>query len=250
VQDPPSTWRPIREVAASSVPSDAVDRWAPLIAEAAKRFSIPEAWIRAVVRAESGGEIMLDGRPITSRVGAMGLMQIMPETYAELRRHFGFGSDPYDPHDNILAGAAYLREMFDRFGYPALFTAYSAGAERFESYTRDGANLPAETWNYLAKLGPGIAETALATGSVSVPGEQKMDRSEGPRHVDFSSGRALSFVLGGDGTSGSAAKDDAPGSTNLTAPTGSILVSRSDRSAPAEEQSRRLLFVPLAGEPR
>src|SRR6185312_11026486 len=114
----------------------------------------------------SGGHTVLDGRPITSRAGAMGLMQLMPETYAELRRRYGLGSNPYDPHDNIVAGAAYLRQMFDRYGYPALFAAYNAGRERFEAYAQGSENLPAETWNYLAKFGPDIAETVLAMGSV------------------------------------------------------------------------------------
>ena len=50
----------------------------------------------------------------------MALMQVMPGTFAELTRRYGLGSDPYDPRANILAGAAYLREMYDRYG-PAHF---------------------------------------------------------------------------------------------------------------------------------
>ena len=49
----------------------------------------------------------------------MGLMQVMPRTYDMLRQRYRLASDPYEPHDNILAGAAYLREMYDRFGSPA-----------------------------------------------------------------------------------------------------------------------------------
>ena len=45
-----------------------IDRWQPFIAEAAARFDIPEAWIRAVMQAESGGRTILDGRPIASPV--------------------------------------------------------------------------------------------------------------------------------------------------------------------------------------
>jgi hypothetical protein len=48
----------------------------------------------------------------------MGLMQIMPETWAILRAHSGLGANPYDPHDNIRACAAYLRELHDRYGTP------------------------------------------------------------------------------------------------------------------------------------
>ena len=46
----------------------------------------------------------------------MGLMQIMPKTWAELRARYGLGADPFDPRDNILAGAAYIRELHDRYG--------------------------------------------------------------------------------------------------------------------------------------
>jgi len=130
----------------------APDRWQELIAEASRRFGVSEAWIRAVIQAESGGRTMLDGRPITSRAGAMGLMQVMPGTYEEMRRAHGLGSDPYDPRDNILAGAAYLRAMYDRYGYPGLFAAYNAGPERYDEYLSHGRSLPAETRTYLATV--------------------------------------------------------------------------------------------------
>src|SRR3546814_2650793 len=84
---------------------------------------IPQGWIAAVMQAESAGLTHLHGHPITSRAGAMGLMQLMPGTWAAMRRQHGLGGDPYDPRDNILAGAAYLRAMYDRFGYPGLFVA-------------------------------------------------------------------------------------------------------------------------------
>src|SRR3546814_10645940 len=58
----------------------ALDRWRDFIAEASRRFGVPEAWIRAVMKAESGGRTVLDGRPITSRAGAMGPMQVMPRS--------------------------------------------------------------------------------------------------------------------------------------------------------------------------
>jgi hypothetical protein len=95
----------------------AVDRWQAFITEAERRFNVPEAWIRAVMQAESGGLTMVNGHPITSRAGAMGLMQVMPGTYESLRLAHGLGADPYDPRDNILAGTAYLRAMYDRYGY-------------------------------------------------------------------------------------------------------------------------------------
>lgn len=147
----------------------ALDRWQELIAEASHRFSVPEAWIRAVMQAESGGRTMLDGRPITSGAGAMGLMQVMPDTYEELRHAHGLGYDPYDPRDNILAGAAYLRAMYDRYGYPGLFAAYNAGPERYDEYLRDGRPLPPETRAYLAtvaQIDPGsLPSPSAASGT-------------------------------------------------------------------------------------
>ena len=130
-----------------------LDSWSAFIAEASRRFGISEAWIRAVMRAESGGQTMLDGRPITSHAGAMGLMQVMPETWVGLRSRYGLGVDPYDPHDNILAGAAYLRELYQRYGYPDLFAAYNAGPARFDEHLLTGRPLPDETRAYLASLG-------------------------------------------------------------------------------------------------
>jgi len=129
-----------------------IDRWQPHIAEAAARFDIPEAWIRAVMKAESGGRTRLGGRPITSRAGALGLMQVMPDTYAEMRLQHGLGPDPHDPRDNILAGTAYLRAMYERFGFPGLFAAYNAGPGRYQEHLDHGRPLPAETRAYLAAL--------------------------------------------------------------------------------------------------
>jgi len=82
----------------------------------------------------------------------MGLMQLMPGTWATMRRRHGLGPDPHDPRDNILAGAAYLREMHDLFGYPGLFAAYNAGPGRYAEHLRTGRPLPAETRAYIAQL--------------------------------------------------------------------------------------------------
>jgi len=160
-----------------------IDRWQPFITEASRRFGLPEAWIGAVMRAESGGQAMLDGRPITSRVGAMGLMQVMPETWAELRDRYALGSNPYDPRDNILAGTAYLRELYARYGYPDLFAAYNAGPARLNEHLFSGRPLPDETRAYLAALGQ--------------PGFEQLQTS------DIPSGASLFFSLhiAGGGTS-------------------------------------------------
>jgi hypothetical protein len=102
--------------------------------------------------AESGGQVMQGGRPVVSRAGAMGLMQLMPGTWRDMRLALGLGADPFDPHDNILAGAAYLRLMYDRFGYPGLFAAYNAGPARYAASLSSARPLPSETRAYVAKV--------------------------------------------------------------------------------------------------
>ncbi|MBJ7441928.1 MAG: lytic transglycosylase domain-containing protein [Sphingopyxis sp.] len=132
--------------------ADPVERWQPHIAEASSRFGVPAAWIERVIRAESGGRTELGGRPIVSSAGAIGLMQLMPGTWAAMRRRLGLGSDPHQPRDNILAGTFYLRLMHDRFGYPGLFAAYNAGPGRYAEYLAGGRRLPGETRAYLAQV--------------------------------------------------------------------------------------------------
>ncbi len=127
------------------------DLWADHIAEAAKRFAIPERWIRAVMAVESAGDVRA-----LSAAGAMGLMQIMPVTWEELRAKHGLGNDPYDVHNNVLAGAAYLREMHDRYGsITGTLAAYNAGPGRYERHLA-GERLPAETVEYVARIMPMI----------------------------------------------------------------------------------------------
>ena len=142
-----------------------VDRWSGYIAEGSARAGIPAEWIRRVMRAESGGRILLNGRPITSNAGAMGLMQLMPATWREMRARLGLGPDPHDPRDNILAGAAYLRLMYERFGYPGLFAAYNAGPARFANHLATGRRLPAETVSYVATVSGRRQEPAAAPSS-------------------------------------------------------------------------------------
>ena len=172
------------------------------VADAARRFGIPEVWIWAVMRVES----RVNSRAV-SRAGAMGLMQIMPATWAGLRARYGLGTDPFDVRDNIMAGAAYLREMHDRYGNPsAMLAAYNAGPGRYDDYVSRGRPLPAETVGYLAQLtavvgAPGAVETAVSappdrfawrraalfvriTGSGSVsPAAQSDDTSDAPSTI-------------------------------------------------------------------
>lgn len=140
-----------------------VERWSPYVREASARFDIPEGWIKRVMRAESGGRTTINGARITSRAGAMGLMQLMPGTWAEMRRKHRLGPDPHDPRDNILAGAAYLRAMHDRFGHPGLFAAYNAGPDRYAEHLATGRRLPAETVAYAAAVGASPPRRFAAT---------------------------------------------------------------------------------------
>jgi membrane-bound lytic murein transglycosylase B len=138
---------------AAMSPQALMTRWEPLIGEASRRFHVPADWIRAVMRMESGGRTVLAGdAPITSDAGAMGIMQVEPGTYDEMRRQYALGSDPYDPHDNVMAGAAYLRWLHGKYGYPAMFAAYNDGPGNLEDHLHKGRKLPAETKNYIAGI--------------------------------------------------------------------------------------------------
>lgn len=130
--------------------ADGTARWSELVEQSAQRVGLPPEWIARVMHIESKGQTSLAGRPIVSRAGAMGLMQLMPETWREMRALLGLGADPHDPGDNILAGAFYLRTMYDRFGYPGLFAAYNAGPRRYAEHLASGRALPAETRHYVA----------------------------------------------------------------------------------------------------
>jgi hypothetical protein len=140
-------------------PGSARDPWGPYITEASSRFDIPERWIREVMRVESGGRTEMNGAPITSGAGAMGLMQVMPATYDELRSRYTLGDDPYDPHNSILAGTAYIRELYDLYGSPGFLAAYNGGPGRLDDYLTRNRALPDETRRYVAKIGPYITDS-------------------------------------------------------------------------------------------
>lgn len=140
--------------------------WRVHVSDAAARFGLPEEWVLRVIAAESGGRTELGGKPITSHAGAMGLMQVMPATWASLRARYRLGPDPHDPRDNIVAGTAYLRDMYDRFGYPGLFAAYNAGPGRYGEHLARGRPLPRETRDYVAKItGQAALPRALVTSA-------------------------------------------------------------------------------------
>lgn len=116
----------------------------------------------------------------------------MPGTWANMRARFALGTDPHDPRDKILAVTAYLRPMYDRFGYPGLFAAYNAGPVRYARHLTTGRPLPRETITYLVAVtgGPGthgarvsqhpepavptlFAVPVRAIGAASAPAERR-----------------------------------------------------------------------------
>jgi hypothetical protein len=138
-----------------------LNRWDHLITEASQRFQVPKAWIRAVMRQESGGRTMLgENKPIVSHAGAVGLMQVMPATYEQMAEQHKLGENPFDARNNIMAGAAYLRWLHKRYGFPKMFAAYNAGPGRVER----GGRLPAETRAYVG----GITKTLKAHSDLDV----------------------------------------------------------------------------------
>jgi hypothetical protein len=195
--------------------------YADPVAEVARRFGIPQRWIWAVMHIESNGDVRA-----VSPAGAMGLMQIMPATWAGLRTRYRLGSDPFDARDNILAGAAYLREMYDRYGdVTAMLAAYNAGPGRYDEYLSRGRPLPVATRTYIAKLASiigGSDNTRLAVAQPSDP---------------FAWRRAALFPAraGGSSTAATAPSEGAP-----TVPS----------AAAAEPVALRQasLFIPLSAE--
>ncbi len=218
-------------------PGPPSDPWGPYIREASKRFDVPDSWIRAVMRQESGGSLYRNGRLITSSAGAMGLMQVMPATYDELRERHNLGPDPFDPHENIMAGTAYLREMYDIYGSPGFLAAYNAGPTRLDDYLSNNRALPDETRKYVAAIGPRLADASPRRRSPAeqyamnalptyIPAGTRYGRRGAPP-VDISA-----FAYRGD-TAGSARR----GSVPAPAP-GPVQVAQLPEPPPAPEPAR------------
>lgn len=199
------------------------DPHAAHIAEAAQRFGVPELWIRAVLRVESAGNVHA-----ISAAGAMGLMQVMPETWAGLRARYGLGDDPYLPRDNILAGTAYLREMWDRYGNAgAMLAAYNAGPGRYDEFLASGRVLPAETRAYVATLAPLLGGHLLPEGVVAVA-PLPSDWREASLFAAPSSGPDAGPGLHGERLPNRAASEpSAPENPHALAPSGELFVTRS-----------------------
>lgn len=113
-----------------------------MIADASKKHGVDENLVRAVIRQESAYN-----PKATSSCGAMGLMQLMPDTAKELGC-----TDGYDPYQNIMAGTKYLKQLLDQFGgnMTKTIAAYNAGPGAVTQY----GGLPPypETQDYVTKV--------------------------------------------------------------------------------------------------
>ncbi|PGH55099.1 transglycosylase [Azospirillum palustre] len=179
---------PVESAAYVPDPNDPLSRWVPHIREASQRYDMPEKWIRAVMMRESNGRATTNsGKVLTSSAGAIGLMQVMPGTYELMRAKYGLGSDPSDPHENIMAGTAYLREMYDLFGAPGFLAAYNCGPACYAQHLAGKQRLPRETKMYLAALTPvlrgtGPREPSLAAGASAIEVAVVPDDAPKPRN--------------------------------------------------------------------
>ncbi|MGR9281406.1 lytic transglycosylase domain-containing protein [Rhizobium johnstonii] len=217
---------PMSPASAQTAPpaqADASASFAAFVAEASQRFSIPIAWIRALMRVESANDV----RAISPK-GAQGLMQIMPDTWASLRARYRLGDDPFDPHDNIIAGVAYMRELYDRYGTPGFLAAYNAGPGRYDDYRANGRPLPAETRAYVAQLAPLVGGEA-SPANVTVAAADPLAWMRSPLFISASDrGSGATSVQPDAAANAGRPRDDAAG----TDPTGSLFVSRQAAKGP------------------
>ncbi|MBQ9615836.1 MAG: lytic transglycosylase domain-containing protein [Selenomonadaceae bacterium] len=115
--------------------------FANMVAEAARKYEVDPKLLSAVAEAESGGD-----QSAVSPAGAVGVMQLMPDTAASL------GVDPYDEKQNIEGGAKYLRQMLDSFGGDVrkAVAAYNAGPQAVHDY--GGVPPYRETQSYVNRV--------------------------------------------------------------------------------------------------
>ena len=114
---------------------------ARVIHSAAQKYAVDPKLVSAVAEVESGGD-----QNDVSPAGAVGVMQLMPDTAA------GLGINPYDMKSNVEGGAKYLREMLDTFDgdVKKAVAAYNAGPDAVKAY--GGVPPYAQTQNYVTNV--------------------------------------------------------------------------------------------------
>jgi soluble lytic murein transglycosylase-like protein len=140
-------------------PTSARERYEPYVIEHSNLQSLRPELVRAVIQVESG----YNPRALSSK-GAMGLMQLMPET----ARSLGV-KRPYDPEQNIRGGTRYLRLLLDKYdGSEELaLAAYNAGSGAVD---RHGKRIPPyrETRDYVRKVGSAAGDSPIATRKLRI----------------------------------------------------------------------------------
>ncbi|WP_019404628.1 MULTISPECIES: lytic transglycosylase domain-containing protein [unclassified Chelatococcus] len=222
-----SPMSPVHAQSTLPVPAEASTHIAAFVTEASQRFGIPVAWIRALMRVESAN----DARAVSPK-GAMGLMQIMPDTWAYLRARYRLGNDPFDPRDNIIAGTAYMRELYDRYGAPGFLAAYNAGPGRYDDHLANGRPLPAETRAYIAHLAP-LVGGEPSPAVVTVAAADPLAWTRAPLFIGASdrgpgAGPAQPNAQSLDGDTAAPPRDAAADAS----PTGGLFVSRREPAGP------------------
>ncbi|WP_146207982.1 transglycosylase SLT domain-containing protein [Azospirillum sp. TSH64] len=170
-----------------------VRRWDPQVNALSAKYGIDPNFVRRIMQQESGGrQFGKDGLPLTSSAGAIGPMQVMPGTFADMARRYGIKGGITDPDANIEAGVAYLSEQLKRFGNETTAAAaYNAGPERVKDNIADGRPLPSETKKYIAS----IAAMERLQSQAPAGGEQKVN---------------VTVTLGGNVPEGTAATAQTP----------------------------------------
>jgi soluble lytic murein transglycosylase-like protein len=135
----------------------------------ALEHGLPPMLVKSIIRAESNG----DPRAI-SRKGAMGLMQLMPETVKAYRV-----SDPFDPLANIRGGVQYLKDLLREFSGNLSLTlaAYNAGPGAMRKY--QGIPPYSETQGFLQKIKNGYPIGEDPSSYSVFPAEKKQVRPMG-----------------------------------------------------------------------
>lgn len=211
--------------AATAATAETSHPYAAPVAEASQRFGIPERWIWRVMHAESRGN-----QRAVSRAGAMGLMQIMPPTWAMLSARHRLGNDPFDVRANILAGAAYLRAMWDRYrDVRLMLAAYNAGPGRADAYAAGRRGLPAETLAYVRQIAPELGASdgpsSVRAPALAAPGWRNASLfAASPQLTDTAETRTAAAPTLGDKAASS------PVRTMPVAPSNPLFVSLSGRA--------------------